>query len=84
MLIIKNEGMERLKRATLGLEPKEALELIEKLSYLLRDPDFHHDHLREDPESSLDFFVINPERVETYHHDLRPHVEAVLRRPKAS
>lgn len=60
MLIIDQDMTIRQEPITILLEWDEALDLIEKLSYLLREPSWHHDHLYG-PDSRLDLVVIYPD-----------------------
>ena len=81
MLIIDNSRV--LDRATLALEPSEALELIEKLSYLLRRPEYHHDHLENDG-SVLDVLILDRDKANTYAPELRRAIEEYLHRSSAN
>lgn len=59
MLILNRDGSNCDAEIHLMLEPQEALELIRSLSNLLRNPDFHHDHL-DDGRSAVDVVVVYP------------------------
>lgn len=75
MLIIRYEpNSERAlveNRVTLFLEVSEALDLIEKVAYLLRVPEYHHDHL-EGGKTALDIVVLDRTQLDTYDHTLVP------------
>ncbi|HSV75340.1 MAG TPA: hypothetical protein VLH79_16425 [Chthonomonadales bacterium] len=82
MLIYNVRDSSLLERATLLMEPHEALELMEKLAHLVRRPDYHHDHI-ESPDAVLDISVVLPNSAPTYSAALRPYVDAYLARSQS-
>ena len=78
MLIVNSDSRVGIPRATLALLPAEALELIEKLSYLVRNPAYHHDHLEDYGHAVVDLLIITPDNIKVLHHDLRPIIEQYM------
>ena len=69
----------KIERATLLMTKEEALELIEKVAYLIRDPKYHHDHL-ESGDGILDLVVVGQASLDSYSESLRPFVERLMLR----
>lgn len=70
MLILKCKEEPAAKRFSLLLKEDEARDLVEKISYLLKNPEYHHDHM-EDREQVLDVVVIDWQALESYSDDIQ-------------
>lgn len=63
------------------LKRHEAEDLLEKLSYLLSHPEYHHDHLEDyENETDLTLLVYDCVKMDTLSAD----VQAVIRSAKGS
>ena len=62
-----------ISRVTLALREHEAKELVEKITSLLKHPDYHHDHVEDYVNRSvLDLVVIQPSKIGSYSPGLQP------------
>ncbi len=80
MLIYDVSAEEIINQLTLALSASEAEELVEKLTYLIKHREYHHDHLEDyENTSNLNVVVIQPDKLHTYDESFRDELSKVLK-----